>query len=116
MGLEFNLCALGKVCMKVSQPPKKICNVTSKGFPLFLNNIEKDLQKLLFFPCLLLHPCSKKKSIISEEIIYTEKSPGLDLILIAKFPGYLVMAFQWRDKGGICSTGKAQGMCCGCDM
>lgn len=60
MGLEFNLCALGKVCMKVSQPPKKIFNITSKGFPLFLNNIEKDLQKLLFLSCLLLHPCSKK--------------------------------------------------------
>lgn len=26
-----------------------ICNVTSKGFSLFLNNIEPDLQKLLFF-------------------------------------------------------------------
>lgn len=80
--------------MKVSKPPKN-CNVTSKGFPLFLNNIEQDLQKLLFFLCLLLHPCSKNKSIISEEIVYTEKRPGLDLILIAKFLGYLVLVFQW---------------------
>lgn len=28
---------------------KNNCNVTNKGFPLFLNNIEQDLQKLLFF-------------------------------------------------------------------
>lgn len=65
---------------------------------------------------LTLVSCSKKKSIISEEIVYTEKCPGLDLILIAKFPGYLVLVFQWRDKGGICSTGKAQGMCYGYDL
>lgn len=75
-----------------NQRNPNICNVTRKGFSLFLNYItEHGLQKA--FLSLLTLASSyknkkiiiKKNSIISEEIIYIEKCPGVSIILLPSF-------------------------------